>query len=233
APARVNRLLAGLDGVESAAPAMALDALAADMRGRPQWRDFVGAPGAAAALARGEAPVELVAHLRAFLEKYGHRALSEGELRAPAWREDPSPVLQALATLASGTRPAGFTQAAAAERRVAEEEAIVSKLGPIRRALLRQALAAAREGVRARERTKSLAVSLVDEGRRLARLAGARLVAEGRLGAADDVFFLGVSELRDVLGGAAPARAALRRRRRRFESAAGVPAPRLVDLRAQ
>jgi len=233
APARVNRLLAGLDGVESAAPALALDAIAVAVRTRPQWRAFVGAPDAAASLARGDAPPELAAHLRAFLEKYGHRALSEGELRAPAWREDPAPILQALATLAAGTRPAGFTQAAAGERRVAEEEAILSRLGPIRRSLLGQALAAAREGVRARERTKSLAVALVDEGRRLARLAGARLVAEGRLGQADDVFFLGVSELRDVLAGAAPSRAALRRRRRRFESAAGIPVPRLVDLRAQ
>ena len=232
APARVNRLLAGLDGVESAAPAMALDALAADMRGRPQWRDFVGAPGAAAALARGEAPVELAAHLRAFLEKYGHRALSEGELRAPAWREDPTPVLQALATLAAGTRPAGFTQAAAAERRQAEEQAVLSKLGPVRGAILGEVLSAARDGVRARERTKSLAVAMVDEGRRLARLAGARLAAEGRLPSADDVFFLGVSELRDVLAGATPAAATLRRRRRRFEAAFHVPVARLVDLRA-
>ena len=103
----------------------------------------------------------------------------------------------------------------------------------MRRAVLRSALAAAREGVRAREGTKSLAVALVDEGRRLARLAGARLEAEGRLGTPDDVFFLGVSELRDVLGGAPPARAALRRRRRRFEAAAHVPAPRLLDLRTQ
>jgi pyruvate,water dikinase len=231
ATARVNRLLAGLDGVESAAPALALDSIAVAVRARPQWRAFVGAPDAAAALARGDAPAELAARLGAFLEKYGHRALSEGELRAPAWREDPSPVLQALATLAAGTRPAGFTQAAAAERRVAEEEAILSKLGPIRRALLGQALAAAREGVRARERTKSLAVALVDEGRRLARLAGARLVAEGRLGLADDVFFLGSPSCAMCRG--RPSRAALRRRRRRFEAAAHVPTPRLVDLRSQ
>ena len=74
--------------------------------------------------------------------------------------------------------------------------------------------------MRARERTKSLAVALVDEGRRLARLAGARLVAEGRLAAADDVFFLAVDELRAALAGASPSPAAVRRRRRRFEAAA-------------
>ena len=232
APARVNRLLAGLDGVESAAPALALDALAAELRHRPQWRAFVEGPDAASALARGDAPADLAARLRSFLEKYGHRALSEGELRARAWREDPAPVLQALATLAAGTRPVGFTQAAAAEQRQAEEQAIFSALGPIRGAILRQVLDGAREGVRARERTKSLAVALVDEGRRLARLSGARLVAEGRLRDADDVFFLGAGELSDVLAGTPPPLAAVRRRRRRFEAAAHVPAPRVVDLRA-
>jgi phosphohistidine swiveling domain-containing protein len=232
AMARVNRLLAGLDGVESAAPALELDTLAAAVRETPEWRDFLARPDAVGALARGDAPSDLAARIREFLHRYGHRALSEGELRARAWREDPAPVLQALATLAAGTRPAGFTQGAAAEQRQAEEQAILSKLGPVRRALLVRALAAAREGVRARERTKSLAVALVDEGRRLARLAGARLAAEGRLPAADDVFFLGVSELRAVLAGASPSAAALRRRRKRFEAAAHVPAPRRVDLRA-
>ena len=231
ARARLNRLLAGLDGVESAAPAQALDALAAAVRGRAQWRDFVAAPDAAAALARGDAPPELAGRLRSFLDRFGHRALSEGELRTRTWREDPTPVLQALATLAAGARPAGFTQAAAAEQREAEEQAIFSRLGAWRRAVLRRALTDARDGVRAREQTKSMAVELVDAGRRLARLAGARLVAEGRLAAADDVFFLAVSELREALSGASPSPAALRRRRRRFEAAAYVPAPRLVDLR--
>jgi pyruvate,water dikinase len=231
ARARLNRLLAGLDGVESAAPAQALDALAAAVRGRTQWRDFVAAPDAAAALARGDAPPELAGRLRSFLDRFGHRALSEGELRTRTWREDPTPVLQALATLAAGARPAGFTQEAAAEQREAEEQAIFSRLGALRGALLRRALTDARDGVRARERTKSMAVELVDAGRRLARLAGARLVAEGRLATADDVFFLGVSEVREALSGASPSRAALRRRRRRFEAAAHVPAPRLVDLR--
>lgn len=230
--ARVNRLLAGLDDVESAAPALALESLAEAARERHEWRAFLSAPKAAEAFARGEAPAGLDARLRSFLARFGHRALSEGELRARAWREDPAPVLQALAALSAGERTAGFTQKAAAEQRRAEEEAVFSRFGPLRRAILGRAVRAARDGVRARERTKSLAVALVDEGRRLARMAGARLVAEGRLAEADDVFFLTVSELRDALAGALPSRAALRRRRRRYDAAGQFPAPRLVDLRA-
>ena len=87
AQARTNRLMAGLDGVESAAPAVALEELAEAARERPDWRAFVCAPDAAAALARGEAPPELADRLRALLARFGHRALSEGELGARSWRE--------------------------------------------------------------------------------------------------------------------------------------------------
>jgi rifampicin phosphotransferase len=229
---RVNRLLGGLDGVESAAPALALETMAAAVRVHPEWRAFVALPDAAEALARGAAPEGLAALLRTFLDRFGHRALSEGELRARTWREDPTPVLQALAALASGNRAAGFTQATAAERRLAEEQAILARLGPLRGAILGWALRAARDGVRAREHTKSLAVGLIDEGRHLARRAGLRLAATGTLPDPDGAFFLTLSELRAALtGGALPSAAVWRRRQRRFERAAQVPTPRLVDLR--
>lgn len=230
---RVNRLLGGLDGVESAAPALALETMAEAVRNHPAWQAFAAGPAAAEVLTRQDAPMGLADLLRSFLDRFGHRALSEGELRARTWREDPSPVLQALSALSSSERPAGFTQATAAERRRAEEEAVCARLGPGRRAVVRWALRGARNGVRAREHTKSLAVALVDEGRQLARRAGARLVEEGRLTESDAVFFLTLPELRDVLaGGAPPSPARWKRRRRRLERAASVPAPRMVDLRA-
>ena len=213
---------------------MALDALAA--RSCAAARNGARSspiPSAAEALGRGEAPAELAARLRAFLDRFGHRALSEGELRARTWREDPSPVLQALATLAAGTRAPGFAQQRG--RRAARGGGGGDLRAPgrgARRASSRRALEAAREGVRARERTKSLAVALVDEGRRLARLAGARLAAEGRLaGAGRRLLPLASTSCAPLLGGRPPSLPELRRRRRRFEAAAGVPAPRLVDLR--
>ncbi|PYQ52168.1 MAG: hypothetical protein DMF78_11740, partial [Acidobacteria bacterium] len=107
-----------------------------------------------------------------------------------------------------------------------------ARLPPVRRALVRRAITEAREGVRERERTKSLAVAMVDAGRRLARAAGARLFAEQRVDRPDDVLFLTADELAAALAGAAPSRPQLRRRRRRYERAALVPAPRLIDLRS-
>src|SRR5205814_7603292 len=86
--ARLNRLLAGLDGVESAGPALALDQIARRARAHPEWRAFLAETEAADGRAGGAAPRELASLLQDFLTRYGHRALSEGELRARTWRED-------------------------------------------------------------------------------------------------------------------------------------------------
>src|SRR5204862_716790 len=125
-------------------------------------------------------------------------------LRARTWREDPAPVLRALATLAAGERMPGFAHAAAAARRHAEEEATFARLGPARGALLRGLLRGARDAVRDREATKSLAVLLVDTGRALARSAALRLLASGRLDDPDDVYFLRAPELQRALAGVTP-----------------------------
>ncbi len=93
-------------------------------------------------------------------------------------------------------------------------------------------MGAAREGVRGREHTKSLAIALVDEVRRLARRAGDLLVARGTLARAEDVVLLTGPELRAALRGAPVSRALLARRRRRLDGAARLPAPRDVDLDA-
>jgi phosphohistidine swiveling domain-containing protein len=206
--ARVGRLMAGLDGVASAAPTLALEAIAET------------------------APADPEAALAPVLEAHGHRGLSEGELRAPSWREDPRPLVEALRALMAAGRPAALSHRAAAASREAEEQASLFRLGPLRRAVLQRAIAGAQEWVRARERTKSLAVGLVDEGRRLARRAGDLLARDGVLETADDVFFLEAGELVRALNGHAPPRAVVRRRRRRHAAAAEVPAPRLVDLAA-
>jgi pyruvate,water dikinase len=223
--ARVNRLVAGLDGVESALPALALEALAA--RAAAEQGAWVerGAPWE-------EAPGALLEGLADILRRYGHRALSEGELRASTWDDDPAPLVAALRVRARSAVPAGFSQAVKAGARRAEEEAVLSRLGPLRRVIVRRALQGAQDWVRRREHTKSLAVRMVAHARTLAREAGARLAAGGRLESADDVYFLTLDEVTAALSGEAVPVPRLRRRRRRFAAAALVPAPRRVDLDA-
>jgi phosphohistidine swiveling domain-containing protein len=99
--------------------------------------------------------------------------------------------------------------------------------------VLRWALAAARDAVRERERTKELSVRLVHHGRQLARLAGRRLREASGLSAVDEVYLLSADELAKALQGTVPSRAVLERRRRRQEREGRLPAPREVDLRAE
>src|SRR6185312_10886530 len=70
---RVNRLVTGLPGLESAAPVEALEALAAEVRAQPEWTAWLAQPPAeaAAALGRGGAPAALGARLEEFLRRWG------------------------------------------------------------------------------------------------------------------------------------------------------------------
>lgn len=234
ATAQVNRLVAGLDAIESAGPALELETLAERARQTPEAAGWLSQPAsiAAALLAAGQAPTALAADLRAFLARWGHRAVSEAELSAPAWEDDATPVVEALQGLARGVRSAGFARRARAEARSLDEQTLLARAGPLRAALLRRALEGAQQGVREREATKSLAVTIARHLRRLARSAARRLDRAGTLAEPTDVFFLTSEELlRALEAGGLPA-AALARRRRRQERESALPAPRELDLAA-
>jgi pyruvate,water dikinase len=227
---RVNRLVAAIDEVESASPALALEALAAEAARRPDWRAWLLRPPEEAAWEAASAPGGLSARLSEILARYGHRALSEGELQARSWAEDPVPVVAALQALLHAGHLPELRRRCRAELRDADEQALLSALGPLARPVARALLRKAREGVRARERTKSLAIALVDHARALVRAAARALVRAGALRTEDDVFFLTREELQAALvGGAVPA-GLVARRRRLHEREAALPAPREVDL---
>ncbi len=230
----VNRLVAGLPDVESAAPTLALEKIAAEAGAQPEWRAWLAQePQASArALAGGEIPASLGNALRGFLARFGHRAVSEGELSAPSWEDDPTPLLAALQTLVAGSRPAGFGHRARASDRRADEAAARHRLGPIRGAIFAWLLRGAQEWVRQREKTKSLAIGLVAHGRRLARASARLLVRRGSLASETDVFLLTLDEIAAALQGPLPSPPEIARRRRRQEREAALPAPREVDLDA-
>jgi pyruvate,water dikinase len=230
----VNRLVAGLPNVASAAPALALEAIAEEARAHADWREFLaeGSAACAARFAAGEAPAALNARLAGFLAAFGHRAVSEGELSAASWEDDPRPLFAALEALVGSARGAGFGHRARAEERQADEAAILHRLGPLRRAAFARILRGAQDWVRERERTKSLAIALVAHGRRLARRAGRQLVERGVLRRDDDVFFLSFEELLAALEGGSVPQAALARRRRRHEREGALSVPREIDLDA-
>jgi len=230
---RVNRLVGGLEDVESVKPTIALEEIAGEASARPAWTEWLRAAGVVdgARASLETAPPELRASLVAFLEHFGHRGVAEGELQAASWRDDPGPVLSALASLVSTPEALGLARRTRSEERRAEEEALLSPTGPLRGAALRRVIQAAQDGVRRRERTKSIVVRLARHGRDLARAAALHLLADGRLEREEDVFLLRMGELRRALdGGPAPGPRVLARRRRRQESEGSLPVPKEVDF---
>ncbi|HVQ29775.1 MAG TPA: PEP/pyruvate-binding domain-containing protein, partial [Vicinamibacteria bacterium] len=231
---RASRLTAGLQDVESAAPTLALEALAARLANDPHGLAWLAADPAPGPRALDGAPDDIRAELEAFLERFGHRALSEGELASPAWEDDPTPVLMALRSLTSHAGRARFGAKAKAGLRRAEEESLLSRLPALPRSVLSRGMRSAQQGVRERERTKSLTVAVACHGRRLARAAGAQLAARGVLAAESEVFLLEWPELLRALSqGDAPPRPALERRRRRLANEGALDAPREVSLRTR
>lgn len=239
--ARVARLTAGLEGVASAAPTIALEELALRAKDHEAWRawlreaserDHHHQSGRTDGDPLASAPADLRLELREFLARFGHRALGEGELLALAWEDDPSPVVAALLGLLTSGERSGRARRAKVEARRAEEEALLGPLSPLARALLRHAFLRAQGGVREREHTKSLTVAVAGHGRRLVRAAARCLVAAGRLAQPEDVFFLEWAELVGALrDGETPRPALLARRKRRHTREGALDAPREVDLR--
>ena len=157
--------------------------------------------------------------LEGFLSRFGHRALSEGELGSPAWEDDPTPVLMALRSLTARPGRARFGAKAKAELRRVEEESLLSRLPLIPRALLSRGMQSAQRGVREREGTKSLTVAV------------ACLAASGVLTSEQDVFLLQFPELLLALRyGEKPKHSAIERRRRRLRNEGALDAPREVKL---
>ena len=233
APERLNRLTAGLDDVASAAPAVALERIAARAASREDWKSFLAGPAVSGGEALAGAPEDLGRELRAFLACFGHRALSEGELASSSWADDPTPVLDSLRSLLTVAERSALLRATKKELRWAEEEALLQRTPSLLRGLVGGALSRSQRGIREREHTKSLTVAVAGGGRRLVRVAGRRLAEAGRLSSPGDVFFLEWTELMAALRGAAEPHAGvavLSRRRRRFERESRREAPREVEL---
>ena len=123
-----------------------------------------------------------------FLDEYGHRGHYETYLRSPRYREQPERLLEQLPALA------GVDAGAMHARQRAAAEAAWARIRrdlPIwYRPLIRAQVRAANRDSNRREAARSAMIGLLAAGRRLWLLIGERLVGEGALPQADDIFHL-------------------------------------------
>jgi rifampicin phosphotransferase len=171
----------------------------------------------------GTLPAAAQTGLSEFLSRYGHRAVAEIDLGMPRWSEDPAHLLGVIANYLRLENDA-LAPDAVFRRGAAEAEALVETLvgrarrrGRLRARLVRFALDRARRLSGLREIPKYNMVVALAAARREVAAAGAELARLGRIGSADDVFFLDLAEARSGLQGG-DLRPVIAERRRTYEA---------------
>jgi len=200
--AQAAALLAGAEGVESADIVAGAERVEAailaqdDADARFIDADTESALAWLRSLESGAAHVEFAA----YLDRHGHRAIKELELRQAEWRHDPAPLVRSLQVALRGLRNRHGAATPDRASRANEKRDEQMKDEPSGR-FLRWLTARAREAIRSREETKSGLVAVAAAFKVAYRRLGRLMTDEGLLPDADAVFFLDHAELGACISG--------------------------------
>jgi len=172
---------------------------------------------------------ELRAAFQGFLDNYGFRCVNELKLEEPDLHDDPSFVVQAVA---SYVRMKAYSIAEMEEReraiRAGAEKKVKSKLSGPRRLVFFWVLGQARKAVRNRENLRFARTKIFGIARHMFRAMGSHLAKLGVIDRAEDIFYLTVDEILGYVEGR-PATLALRTlanaRKVEFDAYRKTPAP--------
>ncbi len=202
-PGELQTVLRGLPHNVTTTMNLELWQLAARLRADPASAEvFRGQPvqDVALSFAAGALPAQAQDGLADFLARYGHRAVAEIDLGVPRWSDDPAHLIGVLANYlrlgGDGPAPdAQFAQGAAeAERMVDRLAARAAARGRLRGWLVGWCLHRARQLMGLRELPKNYLVQVLGAVRQQLSLVGETLAAQGAIAAAEDVFFLDLTE---------------------------------------
>jgi pyruvate,water dikinase len=202
-PELALRLIAGLGGVDSAAPSYAMWDLSRTVRASPALCALfdAGPAGLAVALWGASHPDARTfgAAFEAFLVEFGSRGPNEWDILAETWETNPDIALAAIDRMRlapDAASPQVHTATRAAERTAAEQEVTAALAGDeVRLGQFRAALASAAVFVPGRERSKTTIVRVIEEVRMAIWEIGRRAAACGDIAQPGDICFLFEDEL--------------------------------------
>jgi pyruvate,water dikinase len=200
--------------------------------------DFDDLTGLAERIEKRQMPAEFLTEWDAFLRRFGCRGPHEMDVASPRYADDPTLALQQMSFMAvdeTGFDPELAHQRSIEERRSASKE-LLRRSGWLRRALLRRVDRLIELFGGSRDAPKYHAVLLTYAIRKRALIEGERLVNEGRLDAAEDVFDLTFRDLEAAARDPALDLRGLREERTRFakQLAAHVTEfPQVIDSRGR
>ncbi|MCX6028921.1 MAG: PEP-utilizing enzyme [Chloroflexi bacterium] len=154
----------------------------------------------------GRLPPAAQTAVAGFLARYGMRGVGEIDLGRPRWREEPTPVIQAIRSYLQ-IQDAGAAPSAVFARGATEAETAIKRLdakarktrgGWLKARQIRWASRRVRAVAGLRESPKFTIIRLFDVARTALLSSGRELVAAGVLERPEDVFFLHLDELRDL-----------------------------------
>lgn len=212
--AKLASWLAGTKDVESADIAAGFERIMGHLIQLPKRSDFTRkSPENAVKFLLNGRSAELTNEFKSYLEKHGHRALRELELRQKEWAADPSTLVKSLqSTLKAYDKLKELPKPQ-------EEDAAKVPLH------LRFLVHKTKEAVRRRERSKSLLIAYTVKFKQAYRRLGALLGKSGLLADEDALFFLTHEEIgRLIQGEPALAQRALERRQA-FQYQEGIKLP--------
>ncbi|HEY0755451.1 MAG TPA: PEP/pyruvate-binding domain-containing protein [Ktedonobacteraceae bacterium] len=142
-----------------------------------------------------------LAEFEAFLQRHGYRCPNDAELHNPSWAEQPAQVIEMLKSYLRMDESA--PPLATEQRRKLEREETTKRLkaqiNPLRRPLFNWLLKQAQDKTRLRDNNRSYVAKFFFPMRLLLTEFGRRWTARGWLAAPDDIFFLTLYEINDII----------------------------------
>lgn len=223
-PMDAMKLIAGLGGVDSAAPSYAMWDLSRQVRASAELnRQFESGPNGLYERLRASNHPDVQRFLSAFAEflaEYGSRGPNEWDIMADTWETNPDLALAAIDRM----RLSGDDGSPAARNaeRVRERERVRSEVrealanDPATLAQFDAAMKSALTFVPGRERSKTNIIRVIEESRVAMRELGRRAVERGQLDRAQEICFLSEDELRAYVEGRLPELRSLVEPRKRY-----------------
>ncbi len=153
----------------------------------------------------GEDPTPEHPEIKRFIEEYGHRSSEEVDVGTPSWREDPSYVVNTIQSYIQHKTyreaiPKFYRDQEVAEQAIDNITTQLREKGALWDARkVNRLLREHRQFFGLREMPKFVLVQALEEMREVLREVGETMAAEGRLDHRDDVYFVGLQDIRKGL----------------------------------
>jgi pyruvate,water dikinase len=189
-------LLLNIPEIESADAVKSLERFASRIRDDKRFtgRFMNATPAEAIDILHHDAPPEIARQFNDFIERHGHRCVRESELREKTWEENPMLLIKTLQTCVRIGEVKHHPPDTSVEISMA-----LGHLPFIKRKILAAMIPVSRKAVARREISKALSIKMVSTARKGCRALADKMLTAGLLDDVDQLYFLTLAEIGQLL----------------------------------